>query len=123
MLCRRALGFGLLAVSLVSSGLIGHAAQAGDLPLVRVGALNFGTLGWEMNVIKYHQLDAKYGVELRVVELSGKDGAAIGLQGGSVDAIVTDWLWVSRQRAAGADYTFVPHSLAVGAIYVRPDAK
>jgi len=123
MLCRRALGFGLLVVSLVSSGLIGHAAQAGDLPLVRVGALNFGTLGWEMNVIKYHQLDAKYGVELRVVELSGKDGAAIGLQGGSVDAIVTDWLWVSRQRAAGADYTFVPHSLAVGAIYVRPDAK
>jgi NitT/TauT family transport system substrate-binding protein len=123
MLRRRALGFCLLAISLVCSGAVARDVQAADLPLVRVGALNFGTLAWELDVIEHRRLDAKHGVELRVVALSGKDGAAIGLQSGSVDAIVTDWLWVSRERAEGADYTFVPHSLAVGAIYVRPDAK
>jgi len=123
MLSRRTMGFGLLAISLISPDVIARAAHASDLPIVRVGALNFGTVGWELDVIKHRQLDANHGVELQVVELSGKDGAAIGLQGGSVDAIVTDWLWVSRQRATGADFTFVPHSLAVGAIYVRPDSK
>jgi NitT/TauT family transport system substrate-binding protein len=30
--------------------------------------------------------------------------------------IVVDWLWVARQRGAGADWTFVPFSNAVGAL-------
>ena len=34
----------------------------------------------------------------------------------------TDWIWVSRQRAEGRDYTFVPYSLSVGGLMVRPDA-
>jgi NitT/TauT family transport system substrate-binding protein len=119
MLWRMALTLAILAgCSATASN-----AWTADLPSVRVGALNFGTVAWEMDVIKRHQLDAKHGVAIRQVVLSGKDAAAVGLQGGAVDAIVTDWLWVSRQRSSGADYTFVPHSLAVGAIYVRPDAK
>jgi NitT/TauT family transport system substrate-binding protein len=36
--------------------------------------------------------------------------------------MVSDWLWVSRQRASGRDYTFVPYSTAVGALMVAPDA-
>ena len=120
---RSALGFVLIIASFFLLGFMLDAARAADMPAVRVGALSFGTLAWEMDVIKHHELDLKQGIVLRALELSGKDAAAIGLQGGSVDAIVTDWLWVSRQRAAGADYTFVPHSLAVGAIYVRTDSK
>jgi NitT/TauT family transport system substrate-binding protein len=35
---------------------------------------------------------------------------------------VTDWIWVSRQRAEGRPYTFVPYSLTVGGLMIRPDS-
>ena len=89
---------------------------------IRAGVLSYGTVNWELNVVKQHGLDRKERVELLVTKLGGKNASAVALQGGEVDAIVTDWIWVSRQRAAGADYTFVPHSVAVGGLMVRPDA-
>jgi NitT/TauT family transport system substrate-binding protein len=42
--------------------------------------------------------------------------------GSAVDVVVNDWIWVARQRAEGQDFTFVPYSLAVGGVMVRPDA-
>jgi NitT/TauT family transport system substrate-binding protein len=42
--------------------------------------------------------------------------------GGAVDAIVEDWLFVSRQRASGAPLTFIPYSSSVGAVMV-PDGS
>jgi len=57
-----------------------------------------------------------------VTKLGGKNASAVARQGGAVDVMVTDLIWVSRQRAAGADFTFVPHSVAVGGLMVRPDA-
>ncbi len=97
----------------------GWAAPAGK---VRVGVLSFGTVNWELDVVRHHGLARKEGVDLEVVKLSGKIATAVALQGGAVDAIVTDWLWVSRLRHAGTDYTFVPHSVMVGGLMVRPDA-
>jgi len=44
------------------------------------------------------------------------------LQGGAVDVIVCDWIWVGRQRAEGDPYAFVPYSSAVGSIMVKPDS-
>ena len=38
---------------------------------------------------------------------------------GEIDMIVSDWLWVSRQRSEGVDLTLAPYSTAVGAIMVR----
>jgi NitT/TauT family transport system substrate-binding protein len=93
-----------------------------DLPAVRVGVLKFGTVNWELDTIKRHGLDHAEGFDLKVVELGGKDATAVALQGRSVDIIVTDWLWVSRQRSEGSDFTFVSHSLATGGLIVRPDA-
>lgn len=89
---------------------------------IRVGVLAFGTVNWELNTVKHHGLDKKEGIELVVSKVSGKGASAIALQGGAVDAIVSDWIWVSRQRSSGKDYTFVPHSIAVGGLMVRPDA-
>ena len=89
---------------------------------VRAGVLSYGTVNWELNVVKHHGLDKTEGVELLVTKLGGKNASAVALQGGEVDVIVTDWIWVSRQRAAGVNYTFFPHSLAVGGLMVRPDA-
>ena len=89
---------------------------------IRIGVLAYGTVSWELDTVKHHKLDQAEGVELVVTKLSGKNASAIALQGGAVDAIVTDWIWVSRQRSSGADFAFVPHSVAVGGLMVRPDA-
>lgn len=112
--------FGLLLAGLLLGGL--GRAVAAEPTVLRVGVLKFGTVNWELDVIRHHGLDRQYGVALEVVELANKDATAIALQGGAVDIIVTDWLWVSRQRDAGADYTFVAYSEASGALMVRPDA-
>ena len=44
------------------------------------------------------------------------------MQGGAVDMIVTDWLWVSRQRADGADFTFAPYSTSAGSVMVPAES-
>ena len=103
-------------------GLFVVAEAHAELVKVRAGVLSYGTVNWELNVVKHHDLDRKEGVELLVTKLGGKNASAVALQGGAVDVIVTDWIWVSRQRAAGADFTFVPHSVAVGGLMVRPDS-
>ena len=89
---------------------------------VRVGVLNFGTVNWELDVIDHHGLDEANGIDLKVVPLGSKNATAVALQGGAVDIIVTDWIWVSRQRAEDRPYAFFPYSLTVGALFVRPDA-
>jgi NitT/TauT family transport system substrate-binding protein len=98
------------------------AGIADDLGTIRVGVLQFGTVNWELDVIEHHGLDHKHGFTL-VVQGFGSDQATdVALQGGAVDAIVSDWLWVSRQRAAGQMLTFVPFSSAVGALMVARDS-
>ena len=90
---------------------------------LRVGVLQFGTVLWELDVIDRHGLARKEGIELEVVGLTNKTATAVALQSGDVDIIVTDWIWVSRQRAEGAPYTFVPYSTAAGAVLVPQDSK
>ena len=102
--------------------LVGSGPSQAATTKIRVGVLAYGTVNWELDTVKHHNLDREEGVELVVTKLSGKNASAIALQGGAVDAIVTDWIWVSRQRSSGADFTFVPHSVAVGGLMVRPDA-
>ncbi len=93
-----------------------------ETPRLRLGVLKYGTVNWEINVIKHHGLDRKAGVELDVVALANKDATTIALIAGGVDMIVTDWIWVSRQRDAGDDFTFGPYSEAAGSVMVRPDS-
>ncbi|MDQ2103912.1 ABC transporter substrate-binding protein [Azospirillum isscasi] len=105
----------LLVLALVCVAAVTHAA---DRPTVNIGVLKFGTVGWELDVIRHHRLDEAAGFELKLMELASGQAAQIALQGGAVDMIASDWLWVARQRAAGADLTFIPHSAAVGALMV-----
>jgi NitT/TauT family transport system substrate-binding protein len=86
---------------------------------IRVGALKFGTVNWELDTIKHHRLDEKYGVNVDVRFFAGEDATNVAMMAGDVDVIVSDWLWVSRQRTSGEDLTFVPYSSSVGAIMVR----
>jgi NitT/TauT family transport system substrate-binding protein len=97
-------------------------ARAADLGIVRIGVLKFGTVSWELDVIKANGLDAKEGFTLEVVPFGANDAADVALMGGAVDAIVEDWLFVSRQRHDGAPLTFIPYSSNVGAVMVAADS-
>jgi len=97
-------------------------AAMADGNRVRVGLLKFGTVNWEMDVMRIHGLAAREGIELEVRPLASVNAVNVALQGDAVDIIVNDWIWVSRQRAVGRDFTFVPYSLAVGSLMVHPDS-
>lgn len=112
----RLIGIVLLALA------AGGAAFAADRAVVRVGVLQFGTVSWELETMQRHGLLEREGVDIRIVPLALKDAANVALQGGEVDVIVNDWLWVARMRSEGADFVFVPFSQAVGGIHARPDA-
>lgn len=100
--------------------LVALPAAAGT---VKVGVLKFGTVNWEIDVISRNGLDRAVGVELEAVELATNAAVAVALQAGAVDVIVTDWLWVTRQRADGADYTFVPYSTSIGSLVVPANSE
>ncbi|OED35400.1 ABC transporter substrate-binding protein [Chromatiales bacterium (ex Bugula neritina AB1)] len=89
---------------------------------VRVGVLKFGTVNWELKSMKHGGFDQANGVDVEIVPYAGGDATKIALQGGAVDVIVSDWLWVSRQRADGQKLTFVPYSSSVGAVMVSADS-
>ena len=93
-------------------------AAAAAEPTIRVGSLRYGTLSWQLDVIAKHGLDQKHGVRIEPLELSATPAAQLALQAGRVDLIVSDWLWVSRQRAEGGDLTFIPFSSAIGSLIV-----
>jgi NitT/TauT family transport system substrate-binding protein len=97
-------------------------AQAAGLGTIKVGVLEFGTVNWELDVIKHHGLDAKHDFELEVQGFGSGQATNVALQGGAVDAVVDDYLWVSRQRHDGEMLSFVPYSSTVGALVVPPDS-
>lgn len=96
--------------------------NAADPVAVKLGVLKFGTVNWELKSMKHAGFDKKNGVDVEIVPFAGGDATRIALQGGAVDVIVADWLWVSRQRADGQALTFVPYSSSVGAIMVGADS-
>lgn len=89
---------------------------------VRIGVLKFGTVSWELDTIRHHGFDSSNGIALDVTEFAGEDAANIALLAGSIDVMVSDWLWVSRERAQGGDLTFFPFSSSIGGIMV-PEAS
>ena len=97
-----------------------HATE--PLSNIRVGVLNFGTVNWELETIKRQKLDMANQISIDIVPLGSKNATHVALQGDAVDIIVTDWIWVSRQRHLGRDYTFVPYSTATGSLMVNNDS-
>ncbi len=73
--------------------------------------------------VRSHELQtSKPASRSRPLELASPEAGKIALRGGSADVIVSDWLWVSRERQLGAKLTFYPYSNALGAVMV-PDAS
>jgi NitT/TauT family transport system substrate-binding protein len=85
---------------------------------VRVAVQKTGTFAWELAVIRAHGLDQQANLSVGVVELASPESGKIALRAGNADIIVSDWLWVSRERTLGAKLTFYPYSSALGAVMV-----
>ena len=115
-------GFCLMTVLAALIGAPCAAVGQANTPAIKVSVLKFGTVNWELSTIAHHQLDAKHGFKLEVDEVAGEAAAKIAFQGSAADAMVSDWIWVARQRAAGKDYTFIPFSKAVGGLLVPADS-
>ena len=99
------------------------SAALAETPTLRAAVLKFGTVNWELDTIKNNKLDEANGFALEVQGMAGGAAAKVAFQGGETDVIVSDWLWVARQRAAGKDYVFIPYSKAVGGLMVPADSS
>ncbi len=93
-----------------------------DVPELRVGVLEFGTVGWEIDTVQRLGLARRHGIRLDVVPLASENAMKVALLSGSVDLVVSDWFWVATLRSRGQDYQFVPFSKAVGAVVANPKA-
>src|SRR6476620_11754004 len=116
-----------LRLGLIAFLVCAFVAMAGQTPAhamtkIKVGVLKFGTVSWVLDVIQHNDLDKAEGIELDIMPLASTQATTVGLQASSVDMIATDWLWVSRERSGGADFTFSPFTTALGAIMVPPDS-
>lgn len=115
----RSLGLAGIVVLILGCLVLAGRSAAADLPAIRVGALKYGTVNWELRVIA-DGLDRKHGFLLKPVVLADRDATSVALLSGDVDMIVTDWIWVAKQRQLGRRYAFVPFSVAVGAVMADP---
>jgi len=98
-------------------GFVTFAAPA-RAETIRLAIQKTGTFAWELAVIRAHGLDKQAGLDIAALELASPEAGKIALRAGSVDIIVSDWLWVSRERALGAKLAFYPYSSALGAVMV-----
>src|SRR5713226_4770281 len=111
------LGFALAAVITLAAQ---TSAMAADR--IRVAVQRTGTLAWELDVIRTHGLDRKLDLAIETVELASTEAGKIALKGGSVDLMLSDWLWVARERSLGDRLVFYPASSALGAVMVRAES-
>ena len=70
--------------------------------IVRVAVQKTGTFAWELAAIRAHGLDKQANLSVQAVELASPEAGKIALRAGNADIIVSDWLWVSRERTLGA---------------------
>lgn len=89
-----------------------------ETPTIRLGVMTSGTLAWELAAMKNEGLLENARFTLETVAITNQQAGKVALQAGSVDMIVSDWIWTSSMRAAGNDYTFHPYADTSGGLLV-----
>ena len=107
---------------LISSVLFSSLSLAAENSTIRLGVLASGTLAWELAAMKNQGLLESAGFNLETVAISNQQAGKVALQAGSVDMIISDWIWVSSMRAQGSDYTFYPYSASAGGLMLPADS-
>jgi NitT/TauT family transport system substrate-binding protein len=97
-------------------------AGASAVDRIRMAVQRTGTLAWELDVIKTHGLDRKADLAIESVELASTEAGKIALKGGSADLMLSDWLWVTRERSLGDNLVFYPSSSTLGAVMVAANS-
>jgi len=92
------------------------------LPKVRVGVLVSGSVHWQVETLKKNGFDKQNGINVNVVPLGSVNALLVALQGDAVDFIVSDWVWVAKQRNKGRHFMFYPFSTVLGGV-VAPTSK
>jgi NitT/TauT family transport system substrate-binding protein len=92
------------------------ATSATATERIRVAMQRTGTLSWELDIIKAHGLDRKADLRIETLELASTEAGKIALKGGSADVMLSDWLWVARERTLGDNLVFYPSSSTLGAV-------
>jgi len=108
--------FGIVLGAIILA--IAPAASSCATEAVRVAVQKTGTFAWELAVIRAHGLDREANISIDVSELASTEAGKIALRSGNADLILSDWLWVSRERSLGAKLAFYPYSSALGAVMV-----
>ncbi len=91
---------------------------AAEKTTIRIGVQVSGTLEWELQALQDDPQVKSADFQLEIQPVANAEAGKIALQSGSVDMIVSDWIWVSSLRATGADFTFYPYSNTSGALVV-----
>lgn len=108
----------------VAAGCLLATAAVAEDAVLKLGTLRFGTVQWELDVVKHHGLDTREGFTLEVQGYGGGEASNVAIMAGEVDCIVDDYLWVARMRADGADLVYAfPYSNSVGALVVRAGSE
>jgi NitT/TauT family transport system substrate-binding protein len=94
------------------------AGTASAADRIRLAVQRTGTLAWELDIVRAHGLDRKANLAIETVELASTEAGKIALKGGSADLMLSDWLWVTRERALGDQLVFYPSSSTLGAVMV-----
>src|ERR671931_1027609 len=102
------------------SAMITLAAQTSATAKVRIrlAVQRTGTLAWELDVMRTRGLDRKFDLVIETVDLASTEAGKIALKGGSADLMLSDWLWVARERSLGDNLVFYPSSSTLGAVMV-----
>ena len=108
----------MLHLVLTAIILIAGAINATGADRIRLAVQKTGTLAWELDVIKTHGLDRKLDLLIEPIELASTEAGKIALKGGSADLMLSDWLWVARERSLGDGLVFYPSSSTLGAVMV-----
>jgi len=110
----------IAALALSVSACLACSAEAADH--LRISTQKTGTVTWEIALMKARGLDKAADLEIETTELASTDAGKVALEGGAADMIVSDWLWVARERGLGDKLLFTPYSSALSAVMAPKDS-
>jgi len=113
-----------LGLAVVMSGVwMGLSAFSPPPDEIKLALQEGDTAAWEAAAMHQLKLDEKNDIKLKIRNVADSNAGQVALQAGRVDVMLSDFLWTSLQRHQGADFTFVPHSLAVGGLMALPGSR